>query len=218
MPPRVLPPYKTLRSLVEDKGLSYAAIAKQYGVGYDSVYQMLKAETERAGDEWPIKRDLSRAVRQGIEEATIDATWVRESLLEAYEEAQEDFLPDTLYVNVRQATLARTERGRRVRYHRDGCVYIRQTDVKISRDAAQANPQLVPCGTCCRKLSIRQWSQTVGIEQSHLSMVMNKKITRVRKTTAVKMMQAVGDQPHATLANWQPNWERRKWKRAETAR
>lgn len=200
--------------MVVDQGLSYAAIARKYGVGYDSVFQSLKHGARRAGDEWPIKRDLGRAVRKGIEEATIDTTWVRESLLEAYGDAQEDFIPDVVYVNQRQATLALTELSRHPRYHRPGCVYTTEADLKIPFEQTVAL-RYTPCGTCCRKLSLREWAKQIGIEQSHLSMVMNKKITRIKKTTAIKMMQAIGEEPHATLANWRPNWQSRKWRRAK---
>lgn len=215
MPPRKLPPYATLRSMVVDQGLSYAAIAKRYDVGYDSVYQSLKYGADKVGDQWPIKRDLGRAVRNGIQEATIDSTWVRESLLEAYEEAQETFIPERVYLNQRQLHLSYREPSRRVRYHRPGCVYLTDTDVRLPYDRVRSISRCVPCGTCCKHLSLRLWAREIGIEQSHLSMVMNKKITRIKKTTAIKMMQAIGEEPHSTLANWQPNWQQRKWRRAK---
>jgi hypothetical protein len=199
--------------MVVDQGLSYAVIARRYGVGYDSVFQSLKAGALKAGDEWPIKRDLTRAVRKGLEEATIDSAWVRESLLEAYEEAQADFIPAVVYVNQRQATLALREPARHPRFHRPGCVYITDTDISIPFEQTRVR-KYVPCGTCCRKLSLREWSRTIGIEQSHLSMVMNKKITRIKKSTAIKMMRAIGEEPHASLANWQPYWQERRWRRA----
>lgn len=216
MPPRILPPYQKLRSLVVDQGMSYASIAKQYGVGYDSVFQSLKNGALKAGDEWPIKRDFSRAVRKGIADATMDATWVRESLLEAYEDAQASFIPEQVYVNRRQAVLAEREPSRRARYHRPGCVYITDTDLTIPFEQTRVR-NYVPCGICCRKLSLREWSRQIGIEQSHLSLLMNKKITRIKKSTAIRIMQAIGEEPHATLANWTPNWQARKWRRAKAS-
>lgn len=204
--------------MVVDQGLSYATIANRYNVNYDSVFQSLKLGALRAGDTWPIERDLRRAVRRGVEEATIDAVWVRSALNEAFEEAQEDFLPETVYVNRRQALLAEHEKGRRPKYHRPGCAYNKPTDVPVPMAKIRnGNSRYLPCGTCCRQLSLREWSKQIGIEQSHLSMVMQKKVTRIKKSTAIRMMRAIGEEPHPTLANWQPNWQARKWQRTKVA-
>lgn len=208
MPDRILPPYPTLRAMVAQQGLSYSVIAKRYGVGYDSVFQSLKNDALKAGDPWPIERDISLVVKRGINEAMIDATWVRESLIEAYEEAQETFMPSMVQVSPGQVDRSFSDSTSRVRYHRAGCVYIKENFVEYPYQQAAETERWIPCGTCCRKLSLHAWSRQIGIEQSHLSMVMGKKLTRVKKSTAVKMMRAIGEEPHPTLANWQPTWSK----------
>jgi hypothetical protein len=218
---RILPPHPELRRMIVDECQSYSAIAKKYNVAYESVYQTFKRGTELSGEEWPVRRNLERAKRKGLDDAVVDSGVVRDLYAEVYEERNAEHVGETVSVSVKQARIAETQPSREVRYHRADCVHVPDDSFTLPRETA-AHRNYEPCVFCCR-LSYRAWAGEIGVSAAYLCLLMagHPKVRRIRKPMAVKLLRAIGEDPHPVLEQWRSSWSTRsksggqsKWMRA----
>lgn len=150
--------------------------------------------------------DLRAKIARGMKAATIDATVLRELLIEAHEEARvkyETDAPSTFYVSESMAILKLTDRTRSVKYHRSACRHFGVAE----EDRMKVDDQQIPVRgyePCiyCNQLSLTEWSHMIGVDPSTVTAIIRKDKLRVRKRNAVKLFLAIGEQPHPSLLEY----------------
>jgi hypothetical protein len=207
---RKLPSYEALMDLLYNKRMSYKDIAMKYGVHFSAVSSTLKRDRQRLGLPWPIQTASERGSRisRTLDDIMVDATLIRDLLREAYEERQETYLPARVLVSARSIT--DPDHRDRLHYHLAGC-YLHakmgeETILTVDRAIVEQN-RYKPCGTCC-KMSVPEWADELGltISDAHLYRLLSHcddaNVRRIRKSTAVKLLQAIGEEPHEVLSGW----------------
>lgn len=201
--PRKLPPFEELYDLVVNKKVSYSKIAAKYGTNKSTVAVRLKYEVLQRGGEWPIKRDISTRIKRGLREITIESSFLRESLREAYAERQRTWVGDDVLIG---ETIAphRNER----RYHIEGCGKMPPKVIPAKRaDVEKSGYE--PCAICTH-MSVRRWVEelgnitSVGNMSRLLSYAPHPDAERIGKPMAVKLLRAIGEEPHPSLLEYRP--------------
>ena len=202
--PRKLPPFDELYDLVVNKKVSYGKIATKYGTHKSTVAVRLKYEVLQRGGEWPIKRDMSTRIRRGLREITIDSEFLRESLREAYAQRQRTWVGEDVLIGTDSASKARRDR----RYHIKGCGKMPTSVVPAKRSEVVKNGYS-PC-SICTNLSVRAWVEELGNVTSVgnmarlLSYAPQPDTERIGKPMAVKLLRAIGEEPHPSLLEYHP--------------
>jgi plasmid maintenance system antidote protein VapI len=150
--------------------------------------------------------DRRSAIARGMQQSTVDATWLRDLLMEAHEAADAAYqatAPSFYLVPMEMAILKLTDRTRSVHYHRTDCKHF---STPIDQRLAVPEQQIAvrgyePCDFCC-KLTIRAWCAEIGIDQSTVSSIIARTKTRIRKANALKLYRALGEEPHPSLVQY----------------
>lgn len=208
---RRLPPYQDLYDLIITRKMSYTDVGNKFGVHYTAVCQTFRRDILKAGGTWPILENTADRAKTKIQDLFIDSGIVRELLREAYEEQESRIVGTEVYVNPRT-----TERRYRLKYHTSKCYLLKREGDKRTIDlplklsiSVAASQGYTPCGTCCR-LSVDRFIEALGVDisMSHMARLLSyadyADVRRIRKPTAVKLLRAIGEEPHAVLANWKP--------------
>lgn len=203
---RKLPPYDELYDLVVNRRISYTDVAAQYGVHFTAVSGTLKRDRLKMGLPWPIDTDKGSRISRSLQDIYVDATVIRELLRESYQERQANVIPDQVWVSSR--SVQDPEHRSRRRYHVDGCRLLdRMSDLIQVATTVASREGYKPCGTCCR-VSVAKWGEELGVDVSaaHLYRLVSPtddpNVRRIRKSTAVKLLRAIGEEPHERLTSW----------------
>jgi hypothetical protein len=98
----------------------------------------------------------------------------------------------------------------RRRFHVVGCFLTDKMGVEtmVSLDRSQAEADhYKACGTCCN-MSVALWTKELGVNISAAHMYRlishadDPNVRRIGKSTAVKLLRAIGEEPHEVLAGW----------------
>lgn len=201
---RKLPPYDELFDLVVNKRISYTDVAAKYGVHFTAVSGTLKRDRNRLGLSWPIETDRRSKISRSLDDVYVDATVIRDLLREKYEERKATAIPDQVFVSAR--SVSDPEHRHRRRFHLDGChLGVKMGNmIEVSLTVA-SREGYKPCGTCCM-VSVAKWGTELGVKVSaaHLYLLISDdpRVHRIRKSTAVKLLRAIGEEPHEVLTAW----------------
>lgn len=148
--------------------------------------------------------DHRAAIARGLKAATIDATVLRELLMEAHEEANAAYLaaaPPTYWVSMRMAILKLRDRTRLVKFHRADCRHFGvPADERLEiLDPTQIEVRGYERCNYCSELSVTEWARRIGVDPSTVTSIIRKDKTRIRKREAIEIFRAIGEEPHPSL-------------------
>lgn len=240
-----LPPYKELKRLVLEDGLSYATIATKYKAHHDSVYQALKYGANKNKEPWPFVQDRTSKISRGLEKCTMPADGLAFVLDEDFRKARESVritdplemvdVPCTaldkcaprtaLYWGVKRdgkvgiSSHRETWPKRNAAFHRPGCHAVRGIEC-VSMEAQEADQWAFVKCSLCFDLSTAQWCVEHGWSNSYIRGILDGSFARIRIVNAQKIMKELGEPMPSHLKNWKPQshaWEKRKWERRRKA-